>query len=804
MFHVKHGCWLIVFASASLLHCSSSDSSGRVSSEGPAGEGANPSGQKADPPNLVQADYHTKKTPPLEPGEFDLITLSTLPEAVTGGDVLIGLRGLDDGDGYTLTRNGQDVTTSLARTAAGEARGLISGLVNGDNELIATAKGPRGTRRAVLTVTNHPISGPVLSGPHQTPFICQTQAAGLGDPLDADCSIATRFEWYYRGALSQQYTKLSNPYAAYPADVAKTTTSDGRVVPFVVRLETATINRGIARIAVLDDPHARGPSVPFTAAAWNRRVYYAYGESCGTGFHQGTNAPSNVLGGIGDLLGLGQRLAKGDVVVHSTLSSYGVHCNPLVSIETASMIKEHINEQYGLIDDLVSAGASGGALQQYNAINNAPGLVSAALPALSFADILSTAMTVGDCGLLTHYFAGDGKSWDIVKRAATEGHTLQSSTPLNDVCQSWTSTFLANLQPANGCDSSIPQAMRYDPKMNPQGVRCTLQDANVNIFGRDPATGFARRPLDNTGVQYGLDAFNHHIISADEFLDLNRNIGGFDIDGNYVAQRMKMDPEVEAVSYRIGAVIGRGALAETPVMDTALYVDLIPELNIHEAVRPFTIRARLRGRSRQNATQAIWRGIDAPPDAYPTMETWFPALRDLPYGADRVEAITAAKPIAAGDRCVIATDGGRLELPGALLGPLGIDLPLLPGLLPINLTVPLQIDVPEDCDSGLGPCSLLLPVARTPRMVAGMPMSDDVIRCQLKPIDRNDYHASMTDAQLAELHTIFPDGVCDWSKGAAADVEKSIIWPSVGAEARRDPEGLPYWVARSRPVAESP
>ena len=39
---------------------------------------------------------------------------------------------------------------------------------------------------------------------------------------------------------------------------------------------------------------------------------------------------------------------------------------------------------------------------------------------------------------------------------------------------------------------------------NPEGARCDVYDHAVNMYGRDPQTGFARRPLDNVGVQYGL------------------------------------------------------------------------------------------------------------------------------------------------------------------------------------------------------------------------------------------------------------------------------------------------------------
>lgn len=41
----------------------------------------------------------------------------------------------------------------------------------------------------------------------------------------------------------------------------------------------------------------------------------------------------------------------------------------------------------------------------------------------------------------------------------------------------------------------------------------------VNVYGRDPATGFARRPFDNVGVQYGLAAFNAGAIPFEQFAD---------------------------------------------------------------------------------------------------------------------------------------------------------------------------------------------------------------------------------------------------------------------------------------------
>lgn len=50
----------------------------------------------------------------------------------------------------------------------------------------------------------------------------------------------------------------------------------------------------------------------------------------------------------------------------------------------------------------------------------------------------------------------------------------------------------------------LPEDQRYNAKTNPTGVRCGVYDHTVNIYSKDPVTGFARRPIDDVGVQYGL------------------------------------------------------------------------------------------------------------------------------------------------------------------------------------------------------------------------------------------------------------------------------------------------------------
>src|SRR3546814_5577104 len=182
------------------------------------------------------------------------------------------------------------------------------------------------------------------------------------------------------------------------------------------------------------------------------------------------------------------------------------------------------------------------------------------------------------------------------------------------------------------------------------------------------------------------------------FPDLNDAIGGYDIDGQPMPERHSMSPELAGVGTRVGGAIGRGALAGTPVLDLAPYLDLIPVATIHEAVRPFVVRARLREQTGQDASQSIWRGVLTQADGYPVMEDWLARVQAARpgHGGDHVAAVSAAKPASAGDRCSFGTIGGRLELPAGILAPLGIaQLPLLPGAGLPGLDIPLRVDVPE-------------------------------------------------------------------------------------------------------------
>jgi hypothetical protein len=317
---------------------------------------------------------------------FEIRTISTRPDFVSGGDVLIQVAvpaTLSVGR-LAVTANGRDVSGAFKLGSKPNTFvGLIADLPNGRSEIQA---GVRDEKPSVsLTIVSHPISGPVMGGPHQTPFICETQAFGFGQPLDADCSVSTRVEYFYRsnaaptgpstaavqpGAdVPQAQQQQPNPFKPYnpngpkPADLAMTTTIDGKSVPYIVRREMGTINRAVYAIAFLHEPGMPLPT-PWNpaASAWNGRLIYSFGPGCQAGYHQGRN-----LGGLaGNRSFLEETqfgdygIAKGYALASSSLNSFGTNCGDVISVETMMMVKEHFIEEFGAPRWTIGSGRSGG------------------------------------------------------------------------------------------------------------------------------------------------------------------------------------------------------------------------------------------------------------------------------------------------------------------------------------------------------------------------------------------------------------------------------------------------------------
>src|SRR3954468_22742740 len=161
--------------------------------------------------------------------------LSNRADLVSGGDALVAVSAP-----ARVFRNGTDVTDAFQRRADGRFEGLVTGLRDGRNTV--SAKLPSGSG-AQITITNHPIGGPVFSGPQIQPWVCGTEAAGLGKATDAQCDAPTQIAYQYKSSSTGQFAAYDPAHP--PGDVATTTTDQGRTVPYIVRVETGTQDRGL-------------------------------------------------------------------------------------------------------------------------------------------------------------------------------------------------------------------------------------------------------------------------------------------------------------------------------------------------------------------------------------------------------------------------------------------------------------------------------------------------------------------------------------------------------------------------------
>lgn len=672
-------------------------------------------------------------------GTLTLATLSSRASMVTGGDVVVAIEA-PEGTEPTLSVNGTDRTADLTPTPGTVAssgvrlEGLVGGLVEGDNELVASA----GESTVELTVVNHPVSGPIFSGPHLDPWVCETEVAGLAPASDANCTAPPLTTWSYLDA-----TGVEVPYTPgdpLPADVA-TTVVGGQEIPLVIRTGKSVINRGIATVWVLDPAAADGlsevdPSVgtPPWTPAYNGRLVYRFGGGCGTSFSQGA-ALGNLGGGLDISL-----LRRGYAMATNTLNTFQTSCNAVLSAETMMMTREHFAKHYALPEFTIGDGGSGGAIQQLTIATAYPGALDGISASLPYPDPFSIAPGVTDCGLLLNYYAGDnGSALSDEQRRAINGHASTGT------CESWSNLFLGAIDPTVGCAPELAQQV-YDPVTNPDGVRCTLPDINVNTLGVDPASGFAQRPLDNVGVAYGLAALEAGVIDADEFLDLNAAIGGYDLDGNITAERTVATTASLSRLFAVGGLADPEGLGDIPIILRNVYLD--PTGDIHTRVWAFDIRERLRTADGDAPNLVLWTDPGAG-----GIEALVASVTGQIAGANlAVEAIDAwlsagERPASVANRCVL-DDGTVLEGGWELY------------------------DEP-------GPCADAYPVASDPRFVAGQQLGTTVLACDLTPAADAPFAASFDDTQRQRLSEVFPDGVCDWStpgRGAQAPVGRWLTF----------------------------
>jgi len=729
-------------------------------------------------------------------GRFDVTVLSSPAEYVSGDDARLVVE-VPRGqlDKVIISVDGRDVTDAFAPSGPSTLEGVVDGLELGDNLVEVRPANSRGRALASVTLTNHPITGPIFSGPQQDPFLCSTPgdygAAELAGPVDEDCTMETIVSFKYRSTSGE--LEDYDPDAPRPDDMAQTTTLEGETVDFIIRWERGTINRFIYSIAMLS-PESQDVGSP-DLSAWNERLIYHFQGGVGIGHYQGDPSGSRMFYDYG--------LSNGYAVAYSTGTKTGEHYNLVLGGETAIMVKDRFVSAYGNPDYTVGIGASGGAIQQYVYGQNHVGLIDAAIPIYSYPDMITQTIHVGDCELLerwidTQVLAGSAKWADWGNRTLLEGFNSLNGFD-NDYLPLLPFLLQGASECVNGWRGLSPLALNPHfgtaPGVTPEqqaNTEWTHYGDAVNVYGVN-ADGFANSTWDNVGVQYGLRALVAGEISTDEFLDLNANVGswknepdmvqegcpfiealcpspddltGLDpvpdiypnlidvwswrnmtlsLDGTTPATRRTADSEGIENAYEKGHVFVGDM--EIPIIDWRNYLER--ELDMHNSHQSFAARQRLLDHDGDAGNQVIWftdgndigDEFDQTPRAFEVIDEWMANI-----DANPGLSVEKNRPARAVDACFDAA--GNLIHSGS------------------DAWAGILDDLPE------GPCTTQFEIFSTSRIVAGGPISGDVFKCALQPVDvatAAGVYGTVTfsGVELARLNEIFPTGVCDYGRGDA-------------------------------------
>ena len=415
------------------------------------------------------------------------------------------------------------------------------------------------------------------------------------------------------------------------------------------------------------------------------------------------------------------------------------------------MAKEHLIDTYGTLRYTIGTGCSGGSLAQQWIANAYPGIYQGILPTCSFPDAWGTATQFLDYHLLLAYFTdpskwGPGVAWSPTQMADVEGHVSVVNSEVSDNAQ-WHVAV-----PTDNC-AGVTDAQRYNPQSNPGGVRCDIQDAAINIFGPDPksywsaerearpATALPCRRSTTSAWSTASAALQQGKILPAQFVDLNQKIGGVDIDTNPTASRIATRGAALANAYRSGMINETNNLDQTAIIDCRG-----PDPGaFHDAYRAFALRARLDREHGNHDNQLIWEGpapiigdTQCNLTSLIAMDRWLGAVEKDTSSKTQAQKIAADKPSDLGDECY---DGNGNKVSDGL------------------------------CPPGV------VPIYGTPRTVAGDAITTDANKCQLKPLNRSDNYGTIpfTDAQWTQLQSLFPNGVCDFSK-PGVDQQPTIPW----------------------------
>jgi len=660
-------------------------------------------------------------------GEASITVLSGRADLISGGDALVQVDLPASWSNDYSPRGGavampsirvgaRNVYRLFSFTGPHTMRGVVTGLPLGRSVLTVS----HGGQGASLELTNHSIDGPLFAGPQIQPWACGAGTTG------GQCHKAATYAFYYLPAgtdavhASAAGSGVASTYQTYdPANpppagtVATTTTQTGVTVPFIVRVENGYLDRDAYSIAAVYQP-----GKPWTAVLpqrqFNHKLVLTHGASCDTQYESGT-APD-----VMDTKALG----AGFVVASHALDNAGHNCNILTQAESLVMTKERVIDHYGTLHYTIGSGCSGGSLVQQQVANAYPGVYQGISPQCSFTDAWSSAQQSIDYLMLLRYFQDPsgwtpGTAWDPEAISQILGHP-NIANPIT-----FTNVIPNSSDPSRSCPG-VPAGKVYDPQTNPKGVKCTLQDYMVNLFGKRP-DGFANRGIGNVGIQYGLNGLRQGLLSPAQFVEINSKVGGIDIRGDRSAARFSGDLDGLKRAYSAGAVDSANNLDKVAIIDLRG-----PDPGaFHDVYRTYALRARLMRNFGTAANQVLWRGqaplIGDPSyadDAIFALDKWLARVEADHRSLPLARKVIADKPGDVGDRC---TNGAGTNVPA------------------------------EVCDQTVAAYG-------SPRIAAGGPLADDVLACQLKPLRRDDYDVTFTAAQWAELKKTFRTGVCDYSR----------------------------------------
>jgi Tannase-like family of unknown function (DUF6351) len=709
----------------------------------------------------------------------EIIVLSNRADLISGGDALVQINlpaSVNPALGVKVALNGAVINSMFAVRPNGLYQGLVTGLNNGDNLLTVTT--PQG--RAKITITNHPIGGPVFAGAQLQPWICATtvaqtvtvignpgstpatatattRASGLNsDPVDVQCDTPPTYSYYYQPKALEgtsctftitgtspcfvAFPTLSDP-STRPADaaIANFTNDRGDTVKSIVRVERGQINRNIYELVTFYDPAvASAPWAP--QKGWNQKLHWKFGAGASTSRFEEPPAVGTIFDN--------NALSRGFMVAASHLTNNGSNTNNTLAAETVMMVKERIIENYGEIRYTMSDGCSGGSIMQDSISSAYPGLTNGVQVTCTYQDMFTPWIEVTDCGLVqaNYYATPNGAALSTAKRTAINGQ-------VQGFCTTWTGSFLGALNPktATNCGTGFPAALVYStagPNANPNGIRCDTYDHDASMLGNFIDTdGLAKAntPRDNIGIQYGLIALQTGAISPEEFVQLNEGAGGYDADRNWVPNRMQANPAVLQTVYTGGLLSDGRQLAKVPMIDMRGNNNV--NGCIHANWRSLSVRGRLdqdHGGHGNNViwatgTQSITPGAAVVNMAFATMDKWLSNI-EADASANPIEVkIVNNKPAGTVDFCLTGHGDTTAEFAGAI--------PLFDPACPVNLT------------------------GKSLRQAAGGPVQENIFKCQLKPVNfaDPDYTGVLFSAsQQSRLQAVFPTGVCDWTKPGVA------------------------------------